>query len=142
MLRLYFAQALDCSPDKGRAQLARFKEILSKFSIELHGAGIGESPIIKLDSSLEVKKAIVAHDRKEIAECDIFLVVSDLKTFCPGTCMELEFARMLGKLTIFLALSNEKVKNIFLETEVNRIVYSISELEKVLKEITEVEDED
>jgi hypothetical protein len=100
-----------------------------------------------------------------IRQCDVLLVVTNLKTFCAGTMMELEYARNLGLYIILLVLQkkisceecNEKIydsennyycmihcdkmfpklKNIFLETYCNKIIYSMEELEEILKDLTQ-----
>lgn len=156
-LKIYYAAAIDNCPDKGRTQLEQFKQLLKKYPIELRGAGIGDSPIIKLDSSPCVKGVIAAHDLKELRECDILLVVLDSKAQAIATFMELEYARQLGLYIVVLILSKttekcpycdrqkmiaEGNKSIFLETWANMIIYSIEELEVILNEITNVADED
>lgn len=154
MFRCYYASAIDCSVDKGKRLLGIFKEVFKKYpQIEVSGAGIGESPIISLNSSKTLKKAIVAYDLRKLRECDILLMVTDLKTYCAGSHMELEYARNLGLLTIVLCLPDfvysiksdelrshsglkDKVKNIFIETMADRVIYTIEELKEILEEIT------
>ena len=109
-LKIYYAAAIDNCADKGKEQLEQFKQLLNKYPVELRGAGIGDSPIIKLDSSPCVKGVICAHDLKEIRECDIFLVVLNSKSQAVATFMELEYARQLGLYTIILILSKIKEK--------------------------------
>jgi hypothetical protein len=151
---MYYASAVDCSSDCGKTQLKFFKALFKKYpQIKVIGAGIGESPIISLESSMPLKKAIVAYDLRKLRECDILLMVTDLKTYCAGTHMELEYARNLGLLTIVLCLPDfvysiknndlrrrsgfkDKVKNIFIETMADRVIYTIEELEEILEEIT------
>jgi hypothetical protein len=142
MFKMYYASAVDCSVDYGKAQLRLFKELFKKYSqIEVCGAGIGESPIISLDSSKTLKKTIVAYDLRKLRECDILLVVTDLETYCAGTHMELEYARNLGLLTIVLCVHKNGtckygLKNIFIETLADKVIHSIEELEEILEEIT------
>jgi len=142
MFKLYYAASVDCSVDQGKHLLGIFKEVFKKYpQIEVSGAGIGESPIISLDSSKTLKKAIVAYDLRKLRECDILLVVTDLKTYCAGSHMELEYARNLGLLTIVLCVDKDGLaiyglKNIFIETLADKIIHSIEELEEILEEIT------
>ncbi len=70
--------------------------------------------------------------------------------------MELEYARQLGLYIIVLSLPEIdhirkgvrfrsdpcKVNSIFLQTYANMIIYSEEELEAILKELTDVKDED
>jgi hypothetical protein len=138
MFRLYLAQAIDCSADQGKQKIRLFKELFESHpEIALYGAGIGESPIIKLDTPKILKKAIVAYDLRKIRECDVFLMVTDLKTYCAGTHMELEYARNLGMLTIILCLTKDPIKNIFLETMADKIIYTLDDLERLLWELSQ-----
>jgi hypothetical protein len=142
MFKLYYASAIDCSDDQGKHLQDMFKKIFKKYpKIEVYGAGFGESPIISLESSKILKKAIVAYDLRKLRECDILLMVTDLETYCAGTHMELEYARNLGMLTVILCMDKngnfkEGPKNIFLETQADTIIHSMRELEDILKEIT------
>ena len=132
--------------------------------IEVFGAGFGESPIIGSDSSSVYKGVTCSYDYRLIRQCDILLVVTNLEQFCAGTMMELEYARNLGIYTIVLILQKKvscidcedkglqglgngdfcanhcdnmfpKLKNIFLETFCNKIIYSMEELEEILKDL-------
>ena len=47
--------------------------------IEVYGAGFGDSPIIGPETSKEYKGVVSAYDLRKIRECDILLVVTDLK---------------------------------------------------------------
>lgn len=135
---MYYASAIDCSVDQGKHLLGIFKELFKKYpQIEVYGAGIGESPIINLDNTKIFKKTIVAYDLRKIRECDIFLMVTDLKTYCAGTHEELMYARQLGLCIIVCILGTEKVKSIFIESHADRIVYGIEKLENVLGELCE-----
>lgn len=142
MFKVYYSSAIDCSEDQGKHLFVIFKKLFKKYpQIEVCGAGIGESPIINLDSSKTLKKAVVAYDLRKLRECDILLMVTDLKTYCAGTHMELEYARNLGLLTIVLCIDRDGLpkhglKNIFIETQVDKIIHSISELENILEELT------
>lgn len=108
VLSIYYAAAIDNCPDKGKKQLEQFKQIIGKYPIDLKGAGIGDSPIIKLDSSVHVKGVITAHDLKELRMCDILLVVLDSSSQAVATFMELEYARQLGLYIIILILSKKE----------------------------------
>lgn len=170
MLRLYYASAIDTCVEDAFKQIDKFKALFDKYTkkesmqvtygfdpkwvrkegvnnpIEVYGAGFGESPIIGPDSSYVFKGAVSAYDLRQIRQCDILLVVTDLKQFAAGTFQELEYARNLGIFTILFVhdtkLEGEcmehssKVKNIFLETYVNKIIYSMEELEVILKDLT------
>ena len=182
MFKLYYAAAIDTCPEKALKQIEVFKKIFSKFiqeewtdgsnirivsnfvknPLEVYGAGFGDSPIITPESSKEYKGAVSAYDLRKIRECDILLVVTDLKQFAAGTMMELEYARNLGIYTILFVLPSKKVlcmlvmvilvilvkpelkmrvtkgeQNIFLETYANKIIYSMEELEAILKDLTQ-----
>lgn len=135
MIKLYYASAIDVCLDKALHQIEAFKRILGKYYIDVYGAGFKDSPVIKPDSSESLKGVVTANDLRVIRECDIFLLVTDLETFCPGSCMELEYARQMGLYTIVLCTSGYKTNNIFLETFANKIIYSVKELEDILGEI-------
>ena len=174
MFKLYYAAAIDTCPEKALKQIEVFKKIFSKFiqeewtdgsnirivsnfvknPLEVYGAGFGDSPIITPESSKEYKGAVSAYDLRKIRECDILLVVTDLKQFAAGTMMELEYARNLGIYTILFVLpkivlhnfgfdtltpveTQQEVTNIFLETYANKIIYSMEELEAILKDLTQ-----
>jgi hypothetical protein len=175
MFKLYYAAAIDTCVDQAFKQIEEFKILFEKYSsnillslpdynkckvsnpIEVYGAGFGDSPIIPPECSQVYKGVISAYDLRKIRECDVLLVVTDLKQFAAGTFMELEYARNLGVYTIILVLSTEvsceidmnyhppllvniqpiRVKNIFLETYANKIIYSMSELEDILKDLTQ-----
>jgi len=135
MINLYFATPIDVRLDKAKEQIETFKKLFAKFSgIQVYVAGFNDSPIIELNTTWTQQRIIVAYDLRILRQCDILLIVTDTRTFCAGTFMELEYARQLGLYTILLSLSRE-VKNIFLLTLVDRIVYSVEELEEVLEEI-------
>lgn len=135
MFNIYFASAIDKYPEKAFKQIEKFKSILSKYKVNVYGAGIDkDSPIIDKHSTPELKGVICAYDYRILRQCDILLMVTNLETFCPGTCMELEYARQLGIYIIVLCLDNKDfVKNIFIETYANKIIYSIEELEYILE---------
>lgn len=135
MFKLYYASAIDTCVKEAFEQIEIFKKILSKYDIEVYGAGFKDSPIISPDSSEEYKGVVSAYDLRKIRECDILLVVTDLKTFCPGTMMELEYSRNLGLYTIVLCLGNGFCKNIFIKTYANKIIYSKDELRQILKNV-------
>ena len=166
MFKLYYAAAIDTCVDEAVRKIVEIKEILTPYTIpfeyscviipkpedfdysklvyhngvahpiEVYGAGFGESPIIGPTSSILYKGAVSAYDFRKIRECDILLVVTDLKQFAAGTMMELEYARQLGIYTIIFVTSKSKVKNIFLETYANKIIYSKEELIEILKDLT------
>jgi hypothetical protein len=125
-----------------------------KNPIEVFGAGFNDSPIIGPETSSLYKGVISSYDFRVLRGCDILLVVTDLKQFAAGTFMELEYARNLGIYTILFVLpedtgmdnyvgskvkynQNGKLKNIFLETYANKIIYSMKELEDILKDLTQ-----
>lgn len=136
MFRLYFASAIDVCVSKAFEQRERFKKIFAKYpDIEVVGAGFGKSPIISPESSMEYKGLITAYDYRQIRQCDVLLVVTDLDTFCAGTMMEMEYARHQGLYIIVLCLGSNELKNIFVETFANKIVYSIKELEGIIGEM-------
>jgi len=138
MLKIYFALPIDINPDKALKRIEEFKKIFTKFpKIEVYGAGLNDSPIIPPNTTWTQQRLIVAYDLRIIRQCDILLIVTDNKTFCAGTFMELEYARQLGIYTIMLSLS-KNIKNIFLLTMVDRIAYSIKELEEILEEISKL----
>ena len=186
MLKLYYASAIDMCVEEAFKQIEEFRKLFKKYQyqditdifetiesaakqvnhpIQVFGAGFNQSPIIGPDSSPVYKGAVTAYDLRLIRNCDILLVVTDLKQFCAGTMMELEYARNLGIYTIILCLSdkgctncekanecslgslaekkcpiyhtNGMVKNIFLETYANKIIYSMVELEDILKDLTQ-----
>ena len=125
MFKLYYAAAIDTCPEKALKQIEVFKKIFSKYQMQdifkvidgeveqvnkpifVYGAGFGSSPIITPESSKEYKGAVSAYDLRKIRECDVLLVVTDLKQFAAGTMMELEYARNLGIYTIVLVLSKK-----------------------------------
>ena len=134
MFKLYYASAIDMCVKKAFEHIGEFKKIFEKYSIEVYGAGFGDSPIIPQNCTQEYKGVITAYDLRKIRECDILLVVADLDTFCAGTMMELEYARQLGLYIILLC--PDPLKNIFLETFCNKIIHNINELELILADIT------
>ena len=141
VVRLYLAQPIDCSKV---CQERIYKIMKFLFVNELYtkiivcGAGIGEdSPIINPEtSSPEYKGIISAYDLRKIRECDIMLVISDDNTFAAGTFIEMEYARNLGLYIIVLWLG-KPLKNIFVQTYANKIIYSYKELEDILRDITQ-----
>lgn len=136
MFKLYYCSAIDVCVEEAFKQMDEFKKIFSKYpKIEVFGAGFGESPIIGPDSSLVYKGVVVAYDLREIRKCDILLVVTDLKTFCAGTMEEMMYSRQLGLYIIVCILRNEKLKNIFIETHADKVIYGIKKLKEVLDEI-------
>lgn len=137
MFKAYFASAIDVCPKEAVKQIEKFKCILSKYKVNVYGAGFDkDSPIIDESSTPELKGVICAYDLRKIRESDILLFVTDLDTFAPGSCMELEYARQLGVYVIVLCLGNEDfVKNIFIETYSNKIIYSVDELEYILENV-------
>lgn len=138
MFKVYIGQPIDSKPDRALERIKKLKELFSKFpNIEVYGAGFGDSPIINNNATWTIKRTVVAYDLRILRKCDIFLAIVDSHTFCAGTMMELEHARQLGIFTIMLSLSKE-VKNIFLLTLVDRVVYSIEEVEDILKEISSI----
>ena len=153
MFKLYYASAIDTCQEKAFKQIEEFKGLFYKYTkentagsmpknpIEVYGAGFNDSPIIPLDMSKTYKGVLSSYDLRKIRECDALLVVTDLKQFCAGTMMELEYARNLGIYTIIFAkLSADdlyEVRNIFLETYANKIIYSMEELEEILKDLTQ-----
>jgi hypothetical protein len=129
-----------------------------KHPIEIYGAGFNDSPIIPPEASKVYKGVISAYDYRMIRQCDILLVVTNLETFAAGTMMELEYARSIGLYIILMVYGGEthkvcypsikekekvfeesigRVKNIFLETYCNKIIYSMEELEEILKDLTQ-----
>ena len=159
MFKIYYAAAIDTCVDKAFKQIEEFKKIFNPYTnsfsinhpIVVYGAGFGDSPIIGPETSVVKKGVISAYDLRKIRECDVLMVVTDLKQFAAGTFMELEYARNLGIYTIVLALIPKfnyqkigpyevppptKVQNIFLETYANKIIYSKEELEEILKDLT------
>lgn len=176
MFRIYYASAIDTCVEQAFKQIEEFKKVFCKYTIrldpidlrtyvdvnnpiEVFGAGFGESPIIGPETTPVYKGALCAYDLRKLRECDILLVVTDLKQFCAGTMMELEYARNLGIYTIILVTYSEKdckpckpvakyfncdeclhekygVKNIFLETYGNKIIYGMEELEDILRDLT------
>lgn len=137
MFKMYYAAAVDCSVDQGKYTLKILTDLIfKKFpEIEVCGAGIGESPIISTQSTKIFKKAIVAYDLRKLRECDILLMVTDGKTYCAGTHMEVEYARSFGMLIIVYNMGRGLLTNIFLETTADKIVNSIEQLEEVLREL-------
>lgn len=136
MFNLYFASAIDVYPEKAFKQIEKFKRVLSKYKVNVFGAGMNkDSPIIDEHATLELKGVICAYDYRMIRQCDILLVVVDQKTFCPGTCMELEYGRKLGLYIIVLSLGGDFIKNIFIETFASKIIYSIKDLEVILENV-------
>jgi len=136
MLRIYYCSPIDICLEKAKEEIEKFKQLFSKFpNIQVEGAGFGDNPIVDSNTSWIKKKAIVSYDYRILRSCDILLVITDLKTFCSGTMLEMEYARQLG-LTIILYCPY-KPKNIFLECLTDKIVYSIEELEEVLRELNE-----
>ena len=113
--------------------------------IEVYGAGFGHSPIITPESTDVYKGILSSYDKRILRDCDVLLVVTDLKQFCAGTMMEFEYARNLGIYTILMLLSPEDpkereafyLKNIFLETYVNKVISSKEQLEDILKDLTQ-----
>ena len=159
MFKLYYAAAIDTCPEKALKQIEEFKkvfsiymkegfsfgdsfdgshnEIIVKHPIEVYGAGFGDSPIIGPETSAVKKGVISAFDLRKIRECDMLLVVTDLRQFAAGTFMELEYARNLGIYTILFCYGYEEIlKNIFLETYANTVISSMGELEEILKDLT------
>jgi nucleoside 2-deoxyribosyltransferase len=163
MFKLYYAAAIDTCVEKAFKQIEEFKKLFVKYQastieeimegkknrvnnpISVYGAGFGASPIIGPETSQVKKGVISAYDLRKIRECDILLVVTDLKQFAAGTMMELEYARNLGIYTILMLLSPEDpkereafyLKNIFLETYVNKVISSKEQLEDILKDLTQ-----
>ena len=144
MFKLYYASAIDTCQEKALKQINEFARLFLhyrkgdvKHPIEVYGAGFNDSPIIPLDCSQVYKGVISAYDLRKIRECDILLVVTDLKQFGAGTFQELEYARGLGIYTILLVLGGEKLRNIFLETYPNKVIFSMKELEEILIDITQ-----
>ena len=171
MIKLYYASAIDCCVEECFRQIEEFKKIFEPYCkltkvvnhcieknnslLQVYGAGFGDNPIIGPDSSDVVKGVVCAFDLRHIRECDILLVVTDLQTFCPGTMMELEYARQMGLYIIVLCLPPKvtidfggdtpalmtittpkvKCKNIFIETYANKVIYSIEELKEILDEV-------
>lgn len=137
MFNIYVASAIDVCPEEALKQIERFKVILSKYNVNVFGAGMDkDSPIIDEHSTPELKGAVVAYDLRKLRESDILLFITNLKTFCPGSCMELEYARQLGLYIIVLCLgSNGFVKNIFISTFADKVIYSVEELEFILENI-------
>ena len=144
MFKLYYASAIDVCQKKAFKQIEEFKKIFSKYDIQVYGAGFGNSPIIPLGCSEVYKAVITAYDMRQIRKCDILLVVTDLKTFAAGTFEEMMYARTNGLYVILLVLNKRKgykpihseIKNIFLESHADKIIYSIDELEQVLRQVT------
>lgn len=176
MFKLYYASAIDTCPDKALKQIEEFKKVFDSYGeefnwegvknpIEVYGAGFNGSSIISPECSKEYKGVISAYDLRKIRECDILLIVTDLKQFAAGTMMELEYARNLGIYTILFITTPldenckicmngfsetdrcgeedcrvceyNPIKNIFLETYINKIIYSMRELEVILKDLTQ-----
>lgn len=165
MFKLYYAAAIDTCVDKAFKQIEEFKKLFNIYTIrewgvregiknpiEFYGAGFGNSPIIGPETSAVKKGVISAYDLRKIRECDVLLVVTDLKQFAAGTFMEFEYARNLGIYTIVMVLPKEvpiysqpygtrlekqRCHNIFLETYANKIIYSMEELEEILKDLTQ-----
>ena len=138
MFKLYYASAIDTCVEQAFKQIEEFKILLSKYSkLDVYGAGWKDSPIIKPDCSGIYKKVITSYDLRKLRESDILLVVTDLKQFCAGTMEEFMYARTLGICTIVCVLGEEKLRNIFIESHADKIVYGIEELEKVLQDVTQ-----
>jgi hypothetical protein len=134
MLKLYYSAPIDTCYEEAFKEIAEFKELFAKFpSIEVYGAGFGESPIITQDTSDFKKGVVVSYDYRIVRGCDILFVNTNLKNYCAGTLLEMEYARQLGLYIILLV--PEKPKNIFLTTLANKIVYSKKEVEELLKEL-------
>jgi len=135
MLKVYYSAPIDVCVKEAFKKIDKFRELFAKFSsIEFYGAGIGESPIIRPESSDVKKGVVVAYDYRLIRNCDILLVNTDLNTYCAGTLLEMEYARQLGLYIILLV--PEKPKNIFLTSLANKVIYSMEELEDILKDLT------
>jgi nucleoside 2-deoxyribosyltransferase len=188
VFKLYYASAIDTCVEEAFKQIEEFKKIFKPYTyncdecifledtmnqvdkckkchkLEVYGAGFGDSPILDGSESSIKKGVICAYDLRKLRECDVLLVVTDLKQFAAGTMMELEYARNLGIYIIIMVLQEKKLcdecpdfknnmekmiecantcnqmlpklKNIFLETYANKIIYSMEELEEILKELT------
>ena len=135
MFKLYYAAAIDTCVEQAFKEIEEYKQIFSKFpEIEVYGAGFKESPILDEKSTHDKKCVVTAYDLRKIREVDILFVNTDLKTYCAGTMVELDYAKRLGIYVIMLC--PEKPKNIFLTSLVDKIIYSKEELEEFLKEIT------
>jgi len=83
MFRLYYASAIDTCQEEAFKQIVEYKKLFAKFALtlEVYGAGFNESPIIRVDSPPTKKGVVCAYDLRLIRQCDIFLMVTDLKTY-------------------------------------------------------------
>jgi nucleoside 2-deoxyribosyltransferase len=131
---VYYAGAIDSVKDKGRTEREYFKKIVEQCGCKMIGAGFDDNPIISSNSPLSLQKKIAANDLELLKKSDIILVVTDLSTFAVGTWIEMHEASKLGQPIIIFIKNNSKVKNIFINTYSNKIIYNdIDELKSTLK---------
>lgn len=141
-MKVYYSHPVDALRDKGQSHRDNVN-LIKQCGWEVCGPGIGDTPIINAsESTFEVKKLIVERELKRIRESDLILIITDLKSFSAGSWMEYQYARSLGKKTIVFVKSKDKVKNIFIETTADKIIYNSKrelkkELDKIRTEIME-----
>ena len=155
-MKVYYAGAIDSVDDKGRTDRDYFKKIVEECGWEIVGAGFGDNPIISIHSSSSLQREIVREDLKLLEKSDIFLVVTDLKTFSVGSWIEMHEASKRGQ-PIVTFIKNEKgdkdkdknknknkknkdkVRNIFINTYSDKIIHDdIDELKDTLKNMKDV----
>lgn len=139
-MKVYYAGAIDSVDDKGRTDRDYFKKIVEECGFEIVGAGFGDNPIISTRSPLSLQREIVREDLKLLEKSDIFLVVTDLKTFSVGSWIEMHEASKRGQPIVTFIKNEEgdknknKVRNIFINTYSDKIIHDdIDELKDALK---------
>jgi hypothetical protein len=137
MIKLYFATAMDKNPQKAKELKEYFEKLFKEYpNIQVFGAGFNNSPVLNvLHSTWSLQRAIAALDLRQIRECDIFLFVTDAKTYAAGSLMELEYSRQMGLMTVVLILGATECYNIFLQTLTDRLLYSVDDLKDLLVEL-------
>ena len=121
---IFVASAIDDLPDKGMEIRLQMECVLGKY-YNLIGAGFGKNPIINFNNSRLRKKEIMDNDIKVIRKADIFLIVTDLKTFSVGTWAEMWEAYTRGIPVSLYITGNKELHNIFLESICSHIVYNL-----------------
>ena len=131
---VFIAAAIDSLEDRGQSIRKELKEVIESCGLNVSAAGIFKNPVIDVEKSSHfLKRTIVALDIQELKKCQITLVVTDLRTFSVGTWIEMWEARQMGQYILLYITNKNKIANIFLESLVDKIIYSNEELEGFLK---------
>ena len=130
MIKVFLAHGIDSGPDRGKGTRDYFVKLIKECGCEVVGAGVAGNPIVAVDSSVGVCKAIIRHDLLEVSQAHVTLVVEDGVPKV-GTWIEAWEAYKLGQYVLVFGKTN----SVFLKGIADEITTSVIHLRRVLKSL-------